>query len=183
MAERLVSADDTVFLNDLLDLSQPKDLRALYDAMDNETRNQGKRRTVAGLVERASRMRPRLLVVEDIHWANDLQLAHFAKLAATVAKCPALLVMTSRVEGDPLNQEWRSRTAGAPLITIDLGPLRRGGGRRYWRARSRMPLIGRSSSASSDRPAIRCSSSSCCGTPSERESGIRARCRTSCRPG
>ena len=55
MAERLGSTpDDTVFLNDLLDLSQPRDLRALYDAMDNETRNQGKRRTVAGLVELAA---------------------------------------------------------------------------------------------------------------------------------
>jgi hypothetical protein len=113
------------FLNDLLDLPQSKDLRALYDAMDNTTRNRGKRRAVAGLVERASRTRPRLLVIEDIHWANPLQLAHLAKLTAAVTECPALLVMTSRIEGDPLDREWRSRTAGAPLITIDLGPLRR----------------------------------------------------------
>jgi class 3 adenylate cyclase/tetratricopeptide (TPR) repeat protein len=124
-ADGLVTADDAVFLNDLLDLPQPKDLRALYDAMDNTTRNRGKRRAVAGLVERASRTRPRLLVIEDIHWANPLQLAHLAKLTAAVAECPALLVMTSRIEGDPLDREWRSRTAGAPLITIDLGPLRR----------------------------------------------------------
>src|SRR5262249_42623448 len=38
-------------------------------AMDNVTRNEGKRRTVAGLVELASRARACLLVVEDIHWA------------------------------------------------------------------------------------------------------------------
>ncbi len=42
-----------------------------------------------------------------------------------MAECPALLVMTSRIEGDPLDREWRGDTAGAPLITIDLGPLRR----------------------------------------------------------
>ena len=46
-----------MFLNDLLDLPQPVELRALYDAMDNATRNQGKRATVARLVERASRAR------------------------------------------------------------------------------------------------------------------------------
>ena len=123
-AAGLVAADDAVFLNDLLNLPQPKKLRALYDAMDNPTRNQGKRRTVAGLVERASRERPRLLVIEDIHWADQLQLAHLAKLTVTVAECPVLIVMTSRIEGDQLDREWRSRTASAPLITLDLGPLR-----------------------------------------------------------
>ena len=47
--------DDAVFLNDLLDLPQPIELRALYDAMDNAARNRGKQRAVARLVERASR--------------------------------------------------------------------------------------------------------------------------------
>src|SRR5262245_8874408 len=124
--EGLVAPDDAVFLNDLLDLPQPKDLRAVYDAMDNLTRNEGKRRTVAGLVELASRARPCLLVVEDIHWANEFQLATLARLTATAAECPALLVMTSRIEDDQLDREWRSRIAGASMITIDLGPLRRG---------------------------------------------------------
>ena len=53
-AEGLVVEADAVFLNDLLDLPQPVELRALYDAMDNASRNQGKRATVARLVERAS---------------------------------------------------------------------------------------------------------------------------------
>jgi class 3 adenylate cyclase/tetratricopeptide (TPR) repeat protein len=123
-AAGLASLDDAVFLNDLLDLPQPPELRALYDAMDNATRNQGKRRTVAGLVERASRAAPCLLVVEDVHWADRLTLAHLTKLVVIVAECPALLVMTSRIEGDPLDPEWRSGVAGAPLLTIDLGPLR-----------------------------------------------------------
>ena len=118
LAERLVRPDDAVFLNDLLDLPQPAELRTLYDAMDNAARNQGKRRTVARLIERASRTAPRLLVVEDVHWADPLTLAHLAKLAATVVDCPALLVMTSRVEGDPLGAEWRSRLAGQTLWRI-----------------------------------------------------------------
>ena len=33
--------------------------------------------------------------------------------------------MTSRVDGYPLNQAWRSSTGGCPFVTLDLGPLRR----------------------------------------------------------
>ena len=32
--------------------------------------------------------------------------------------------MTSRIEGDPLDQAWRAAIGGSPLLTIDLGPLR-----------------------------------------------------------
>jgi tetratricopeptide (TPR) repeat protein len=32
--------------------------------------------------------------------------------------------MTSRLEGDPLDQVWRSGIGGSPLLTLDLGPLR-----------------------------------------------------------
>ena len=120
----LVADEDAVFLNDLLDLPQPRELRALYDAMENAARNRGKRRAMARLAERASRERPLVLLVEDLHWADDLVLAHLARLAAALAECPGLLVMTSRVEGDPLDSAWRARLGGAPLTTIDLGPLR-----------------------------------------------------------
>jgi hypothetical protein len=68
--------------------------------MDNATRNQGKRRTVRMLVERASRAEPRLIVIEDFHWADDLIIACLAELAVAAATCPMLLVLTSRVEGD-----------------------------------------------------------------------------------
>ena len=44
-------------------------------------------------------------------------------MAAATAEGPALLVMTSRVEGDPLDGAWR-QAAGTALITVDLAPLR-----------------------------------------------------------
>ena len=72
-----------------------------------------------------SRSRPVLAIVEDVHWADAITLAHLAALTKTVAECPALLVMTSRIEGDQLDQNWRSSTEGSPFITIDLGPLRK----------------------------------------------------------
>jgi len=124
IAAGLVAADDAVFLNDLLDVAQPVELRGLYDAMDNAARNRGKRETVTRLVVHASRAQPMLLVVEDVHWADRLILEHLARLTQAVADCSALLVITSRVEGDPLDSGWRGRTGGAPLTTIDLGPLR-----------------------------------------------------------
>ncbi len=116
--------DQRVFLNDLLDLPQPLEMRALYDAMDNATRTRGKQDLVAALIRAASRRHPLFLSVEDVHWAEALTLAHLATMTATVQDCPAVLVMTSRIEGDPLDGAWRGAAGGAPLLTLDLGPLR-----------------------------------------------------------
>ncbi|MCZ6749525.1 MAG: AAA family ATPase, partial [SAR324 cluster bacterium] len=112
------------FLNDLLDLPQPAELRPIYDAMDNETRNRGQRETVCGLLRRASATQPVMLTVEDLHWADEITLAHLAALAGTVGEARALLVMTSRLDGDPLDQAWRGASQGTPLTTIDVGALR-----------------------------------------------------------
>ena len=122
--EGLLAEDDRVFVNDLLDLPQPVALRGLYDAMDNPTRNRGKRAAVSALVRVSSEKAPRLITVEDIHWADPLTLDHLAALAETVADCRALLVMSTRIEGDPLDQAWRSAIRGSPLATVDLAPLR-----------------------------------------------------------
>jgi class 3 adenylate cyclase len=127
--ERAIAADATlaerrVFLHDLLDLPQPADLRALYDAMDSATRSRGARETVAALVRQASALAPLLLAVEDVHWADQATLDHLASLADTAATCRAILVMTSRIEGDPLDHAWRTSAGRSPLVTIDLGPLR-----------------------------------------------------------
>ena len=125
LKEGRIGPERQVYLNDLLDLPQPVELHALYHAMDNAARNRGKQDTLAELVVQTSRHEPRLLIVEDVHWAEPLTLEYLARLTQTVATCPAVLVMTSRLEGDPLDHAWRSRIADSPLLTIDLGPLRR----------------------------------------------------------
>ncbi|MFQ5774899.1 MAG: adenylate/guanylate cyclase domain-containing protein [Kiloniellaceae bacterium] len=117
--------DQRVFLNDLLDLPQATEERSMYDAMDNATRNRGKQQAVAELIKAASADRPMLLIVEDVHWADSLTLGHLAAVTAAVRDCPTVVVMTTRVEGDPLDSAWRSTTRGSPLVTIDLGPLRK----------------------------------------------------------
>ena len=125
VAEGLLEADQGIFLNDLLNLPQPTDLRLLYDAMDNSVRARGRREAMAELVRRASARQPLMLVVEDLHWADGSTLQYLAELTATVTECTAVLVMTSRIEGDPIDEAWRGAARGSPLLTMDLGPLRR----------------------------------------------------------
>jgi class 3 adenylate cyclase/tetratricopeptide (TPR) repeat protein len=124
LSDELLDPDQLVYLNDLLDLPQPMELRALYDAMDNPARNRGKHKTVVRLLRQLSARRPQMITIEDLHWADAITLAHAAELTMLTALCPLVLVMTSRTEGDQLDPTWRSRTRAAPLITIDLGPLR-----------------------------------------------------------
>ena len=123
-ATGVVSADQLIFANDLLDLPQSAEGRALYDAMDNAGRMRGKRAVVAALVGDRCRRGPAMIVVEDLHWADPQILAYLAIVATAVAHGPGLLAMTSRVEGDPLDAAWRASCRGTPVATIDLGPLR-----------------------------------------------------------
>jgi len=114
------------FLNDLLDVPQTGDAQSAYDAMKPETRQRGIRDTVSEIVRAASKERPLLLAVEDLHWADATTLAHLASLTASIADLPVLIVMTSRIEGDPIDDAgWRSSAGVTPVDTIDLGPLSR----------------------------------------------------------
>jgi class 3 adenylate cyclase/tetratricopeptide (TPR) repeat protein len=123
-ATGILDRRQAMYLNDFLDLPQPPELRSLYEAMDNEVRNEGKRETLATLVRAQSEQRSTLLIVEDLHWADSLVVAQLADLTQSITDARAILVMTSRIEGDPLNQTWRLSTTATPLMTVDLRPLR-----------------------------------------------------------
>ena len=112
-----------MFLADLLDVPQLPEHRTLYDAMDNLARNRGKQRVAADLIRVISTTEPILLIVEDLHWAEPLTLDNLAAIADAVSACPVILALTSRIEGDPLDDGWRAR-ARAAITSIDLGPLR-----------------------------------------------------------
>jgi class 3 adenylate cyclase/tetratricopeptide (TPR) repeat protein len=125
VGEGTVSAEQHVFLGDLLDLPPTGEERALYDAMDNAARNRGKRAVMSALVAEACRGGPTMIIVEDLHWADAQVLGHLAALAGAVRGGPGLLVLTSRIEGDPIDHAWRAGCRDTPVATIDLGPLRR----------------------------------------------------------
>jgi predicted ATPase len=99
--------------------------RTLYDAMDHVARNRGRRAVAATLVSQACAERPTFVVVEDLHWADPQLLGHIAAFASAMAEGSGLMVMTSRIEGDPVDAAWRASCRGTPFATIDLGPLRR----------------------------------------------------------
>ncbi len=76
------------------------------------------------LVQQMSLTCPLMIVVEDLHWADRITLAYLAQLYEKASDCPFILVMTSRIEGDPLEMIRRYASGGIILTTLDLGPLR-----------------------------------------------------------
>jgi len=125
VAANVVPAEHLAFLHDLLDLPQTGEWRTLYDAMDNAARNRGRRAVAAAVAGHACGERPTFIIVEDLHWADPQLLGHLSAFASTMADGPGLLIMTSRIEGDPIDAAWRASCRGTPFATFDLGPLRR----------------------------------------------------------
>lgn len=123
LAQGLLESDEELFVNDLLNLEQPAPLRPVYDAMDNAARNRGRTRTLVAVVRRAAAVQPCIVAIEDIHWAQDWVLDCLVGLTVAASQCPLLLVMSSRVEGDPLTAAWRARVGPGTLLTLDIGPL------------------------------------------------------------
>jgi DNA-binding SARP family transcriptional activator/tetratricopeptide (TPR) repeat protein len=115
--------DQIVFLSDLIDAPLSSELGALEQAMDAATRQRGRTLALTKLIEIAAGSRPVLLIVEDVHWADTDELARLGEIAAVVANCPILLVITTRPEGDPISAAWRARARGCPVTTVDLAPL------------------------------------------------------------
>ena len=121
--ERVGGIDQIVFLSDLIDAPLDAELAALEKAMDAAARQRGRTLALAQIIESAAHRTPQLLVVEDVHWADSEELARLGEIAAVVANCPILFVMTTRPEGDPISAAWRARARGCPVTTVDLAPL------------------------------------------------------------
>ena len=118
-----IRADQRVFLNDLLDLPQPADLQEIFGEMDNTTRGQGRRETLATLVQAKSQRDPVILLIESVHLATPLIKSYISQLAQTVAGCRAILVMTMRPSGDDQDDPWLAELAATSTGMIDLGSL------------------------------------------------------------
>ncbi len=92
--------------------------------LDNSAHAELRLQAVADLVERAAGRQPLLVAVEDIHWADRFTLRVLSRLAKVVSRCRAVLLLTTRVEGDPLDERFRADAEHSPLLRIDLAPLR-----------------------------------------------------------
>jgi DNA-binding SARP family transcriptional activator/tetratricopeptide (TPR) repeat protein len=84
--------------------------------------------SVAELVERVAERQPLVLVLEDMHWADDMSLRLLTFVSRRIAACRTLLVMTARDEeldasGAP--QRLQALTATPHATSITLSPLSR----------------------------------------------------------
>ncbi|MEO8630104.1 MAG: adenylate/guanylate cyclase domain-containing protein, partial [Betaproteobacteria bacterium] len=120
----LLGVDEVIFINDVLEVDHNAEQRARFHALDSTTRVRRTGETIVALLERACAVRPRVVAIEDVHWASPDLLRYLALLTRAASSNAMLLVMTSRFEGDPLDRLWRGSTHGSALMTIDLGPLR-----------------------------------------------------------
>jgi class 3 adenylate cyclase/tetratricopeptide (TPR) repeat protein len=116
---------DRPLLDDLLDLGAATGGRTLVEAMDPATRAMRRCGVLTALLRGASAAAPCLIVVEDVHWADGPTLADIAALGAPLGSLPAVLVLTTRLDGDPLTPAWRAGLGTTPLTTLDLRPLGR----------------------------------------------------------
>lgn len=121
----VVDADDAAGLHALARQNPPAGLQALVDAMDHSSRVRMLRRALTHLVTRRAIRAPRLLVLEDLQWADEDTLAHALALATVTSVAPVLLVTTARSDGDPLDEAWRQASGANTLATLDIGPLRK----------------------------------------------------------
>jgi class 3 adenylate cyclase len=112
-----------LFAADLSSLPRSAGDLALYRAMDEAMRHAGKTRALQSLLAAAAQQRPQLVIVEDVHWADAGLLLTLAQLAAGLADRAGLLLLSSRIDGDPVDVAWRARARDALLATIDLRPL------------------------------------------------------------
>ena len=69
-------------------------------------------------VESISRGRPTVLVIEDLHWADDTLVAFLGHLADRAAGLPLLLVTTARPELEERHPGWLSRTRRSSVISL-----------------------------------------------------------------
>lgn len=123
VAGGLVDPANSVFLNDLLDLPQSLEQQSQLDAMEMEKRDEGRRATIARLVESSAANRPLNIYIEDIHWADDFTLSCIVRLASSITRFPALLIMTSRLEGSSTKQGWSVALLRSPMTTMELHSL------------------------------------------------------------
>lgn len=118
-----VRPSNAAHLNALLELEQDPGLAEVYAVMDNKARLRGRRQVIDELLSARSREAPLLIQIEDIHWASPDILTACSHIAAATRDLPCVLMMSSRVEGDPIDREWQIGTDGALISKLELAPM------------------------------------------------------------
>jgi DNA-binding SARP family transcriptional activator len=88
-----------------------------------DARQRATARALAELVAAAATHSTQVLIVDDAHWTDADERAMLAQLAVLLAGQRALLVLSTRPEGDPLDAAWRAQARACPLSTVELTAL------------------------------------------------------------
>ncbi|MCA8866834.1 MULTISPECIES: ATP-binding protein [unclassified Halomonas] len=116
--------DHAMMLRPLLGLVQPEGAQRLYAAMTPQTRSQRLILVLRDILLARSIHRLQLLVVEDLHWADEALLGTLTGLLQETLEAPVIWLFTSRLEQDPLESRLRPQLPELPLTLIELPPLR-----------------------------------------------------------
>ncbi|WP_439656432.1 BTAD domain-containing putative transcriptional regulator [Lentzea sp. HUAS TT2] len=103
------------------DLATPRALGPFRDVFGPLLRGAGDRDEVFEVL-RAELARPAVLVVEDVHWADEATVDALSFLVRRVASWPVLLVLTHRTSGR-LPQRLLGQVAAARVRRFELAPL------------------------------------------------------------
>ncbi|MBI4952942.1 MAG: AAA family ATPase, partial [Myxococcales bacterium] len=117
----LVAPEDRVFLEDLLELPLATGARGLLDATDPALRLLRKRGCATALLAAACRRQPRLVAVEDAHWADAETLATLRAMARAVVEAGSAFFVTTRP--GPTVFADAPADGAAPALVLDLAPL------------------------------------------------------------
>jgi class 3 adenylate cyclase/tetratricopeptide (TPR) repeat protein len=99
------------------------DFQPRLDAMSHAARHAIRTEALLKLLTYVARKQPIILIVEDIHWADPHFLATLAAITDHVTNIRALLLMTSRLDPDPIDAAWRAGLRQGHVVTIDLAPI------------------------------------------------------------
>ena len=111
-------------LFELADAKLPDDQRILAEAMSDARRRALRDEVVRALVHRRARGEPLLIVVEDVHWADDELTSAILRLLDIAEDHSFAVLTTSRPDDDRFYSSLRDAPRRTPLVTFDLGPLR-----------------------------------------------------------
>lgn len=114
------TAIDTVPLLALLDQPVEESDPVGWASQDQAARRRRLLAAIRGLVLRAAAVEPLILLVDDFHWVDQPSIAVLDEIVAAMGAARLLVLLTTRPERRP---SWRSDTAGADVVTIQLQPL------------------------------------------------------------
>ncbi|MEN8445369.1 MAG: tetratricopeptide repeat protein, partial [Cyanobacteria bacterium J06555_13] len=75
------------------------------------------------LVRDYSQRHPLFMTLDDLHWIEGPTLASLASFIRQLAPCPVLFIMTSRIEGDPIDPFWWKQLPKGFMRSLDMEPL------------------------------------------------------------